>query len=131
MSEPWMVAWIPFVAFPIVWVGVCLLLGRLGGWGRMATHYRTSEPAPRGVEWFTTGTVGGVRYRNALVVAASPRGLYLSVLPLFRPGHPPLLVPWSAVQPGPPSRWFGARVRVRHGPTLMLPKRVLAQRPPD
>ncbi len=34
-----------------------------------------------------------------LTVGATPQGLYLSVVALFRPGHPPLLIDWSAVGP--------------------------------
>lgn len=31
-------------------------------------------------------------------VCISPMGLYLSVLPIFRVGHPPLLIPWREIQ---------------------------------
>jgi len=37
------------------------------------------------------------RYRNCLVVGASPTGLYLAVFFPFRVAHPPLFIPWNEV----------------------------------
>lgn len=38
-------------------------------------------------------------YRSSLNIHCQPAGLQLSVVFLFSFGHPPLLVPWSAIGP--------------------------------
>ncbi len=45
-----------------------------------------------------SGSVGRVSYRSCLTVHRSAEGLFLSVLLPFRPGHPPLFIPWNAVR---------------------------------
>jgi hypothetical protein len=35
--------------------------------------------------------------RSCLNFGSDETGLYLSVFPIFRPGHPPLLIPWSEI----------------------------------
>ncbi len=42
--------------------------------------------------------MGLVNYSSCLTVYVSKDGLYLSVWPMFRLGHPPLFLPWSAIQ---------------------------------
>ena len=37
-------------------------------------------------------------YSSVLNVVVSFEGIALRVFPLFRPGHPPLIIPWDAVQ---------------------------------
>ncbi len=41
--------------------------------------------------------MGPVSYRGVLTIRATPIGLLLSVMVLFRLGHPPLLIPWHAI----------------------------------
>lgn len=41
-----------------------------------------------------------------LVVALTSAGLYLAVFPPFRPGHPPLLIPWGEIEAREEGRWF-------------------------
>jgi hypothetical protein len=38
-----------------------------------------------------------VNYSGVLIIGASPRGLYLSVLLPFRFAHPPLFIPWTEI----------------------------------
>lgn len=45
-----------------------------------------------------SGMVGWVSYRNVLKVSAEQTGLYLAVFGLFRPGHPPLLLPYYDIK---------------------------------
>ncbi len=39
----------------------------------------------------------GANYNNCLTIGADPSGLYLTLLFLFRIGHPPLFIPWSEI----------------------------------
>jgi hypothetical protein len=93
------------VGFPLVWCAVVLLLSYVGGWQRMAAVYATDKP-PRGRSFaWVSARIGFVNYRNCLHVHVAPEGLHLATPWLFRIGHRPLLVPWSAVH-GERSRRF-------------------------
>lgn len=93
---------IPFVlpyVFPIffvgMWLAVCGVLAWMGGWSRMAGKYRARlKPAGKSF-WMLSGSVGWVSYNNCLIARVCEEGLYLAVWPIFRFGHPPLLIPWS------------------------------------
>ena len=71
-----------------------------------------------------SGTFGSwCHYNNILTVGYSETGLYLAVFFLFRVFHPPLLIPWSAIEKRTRSTyWFvkcdtleieGLRLRLR------------------
>jgi hypothetical protein len=50
---------------------------------------------------------GWANYNGCLTVGGNVEGLYLSVLFLFRPGHPPLFVPWIEISGRiEKRRWF-------------------------
>lgn len=87
------VAFIGFVAL------VMLLISYIGMWAWLAKWYRFDGVVPITTEThtFVSGFIGRSRYGGVLTVASLPEGLYLSVMPLFRPGHPPLLIPWGDV----------------------------------
>lgn len=42
--------------------------------------------------------MGPASYKNVLRVWIEPDGLRLGVVLPFRPGHPPLLIPWDAIE---------------------------------
>jgi hypothetical protein len=46
-------------------------------------------------------------------MGARPWGLYLSVLFPFRPGHPPLLIPWQDISATETKRGFGSGYEMR------------------
>jgi hypothetical protein len=92
--------YLPFLfplAFAAFWCGISFVLGIFSGWQRLALSYATDQ-APRGTPFsWQSGYVGVVRYRNCLNIRVAPEGLFLSTAWLFRLGHKPLLIPWSAV----------------------------------
>ena len=98
------------VAFPFVfaafWSFVCGVLGLASGWQGLAGRFRAPGPAPRPVATAHAlfGTLGLVSYRGVLNLDGSAAGLGLSVMVLFRPGHPPLRVPWEEVEALPPEK---------------------------
>ena len=70
---------------------------RTGGWSALAGSYARSD-RPEGTAFrFGSGNLGLASYRGCLWFVSGVRGLHVSVLFLFRPGHPPLFVPWSDV----------------------------------
>lgn len=81
-----------------IWFGLLHLLARIGGWSRLARHYRTFESFAGEAIRFQFGYVGYVRYKGALTFGADAKGLYLAMFALLRPGHPPLVVPWGQLE---------------------------------
>jgi hypothetical protein len=83
---------------PVFWCAVVGFLSLLGGWSRLGSRYATDK-TPRGtaLRW-QTGAVGLVSYRNVLKIDVAQDGLFLAMPWPFRIGHPPLFIPWSAVQ---------------------------------
>ncbi|GAB5537317.1 MAG: hypothetical protein Rubg2KO_35660 [Rubricoccaceae bacterium] len=80
--------------FPLFWSGVCVLISKMG-WSRLAAAYQTDAEATGETFRAVSGMVGVSSYRNVLTVSLEPEGLRLAVMVLFRPGHPPLLIPWG------------------------------------
>jgi ankyrin repeat protein len=74
---------------------------RMTGWSRLAGRF--AAPVALGGQTFArqdadVGTVGFIRIRNLMRAAALDKGLYLAMPTLARPGHPPLLVPWTEMR---------------------------------
>ena len=108
-TYPWVLA----VLFPVFWCGVLLGIGHLGGWARIASEYGLMDSF-EGRRWrFQSGRFGWAHYGNCLTVGAGPRGLHFSVFVIFRPGHPPILVPWGDVSAKPETVLFMKYVDLR------------------
>jgi hypothetical protein len=89
-------AFIPF--FVIFWCVISFLIATLSGWRALAQKFPMTSTF--------TGTTWGfqsarmrwtTRYGSCLNVGADPMGLKLSIIFLFRPGHPPLFVLWTEI----------------------------------
>ena len=97
-------AWLPAllvpVAFPVMWLSICTLFGRLSGWHHMARHYALPAEPPGVSTQLAGGRVGLVQYKGVLWVGADDAGLVLGVLLLWRRGHPWLRIPWERVRTG-------------------------------
>jgi hypothetical protein len=87
-----------FVFFAAMWVSVLYLIAMVSGWYELSKHFRF-----KGIFYGESFPFRSARMRfyvhfgNCLTVGADQSGLYLSVFPIFRIGHPPLLIPWSEV----------------------------------
>lgn len=91
-----------------LWVAVCFLLSIIGGWSRLAEHYR-SQSDFSGTKWqLQSGRLGLTNYGNSLTIGANDDGLYLAVFPLFRVGHPPLWIPWREITTTEHQGWLFA-----------------------
>jgi hypothetical protein len=91
------------LAFPFLfaglWIGVCSLLGRAGGWIRLAEAYGALGLDFHGQRLrFCSGAFNRVSYNGVLSFEAGPQGLAVSVFLPFRAGHPPFSVPWSDIR---------------------------------
>ena len=96
-----LIAVLAVVAFPFVFAGAWSLAlfanATIGGWSRLARSYRVDGERPGHAALVSGSFRHFVSYRGVLYVAGTPEGLHLSVLRLFRPAHPNLLVPWEQV----------------------------------
>lgn len=118
------------LAFPVVfvamWSGVLLLLGVVSGWRGLARRHATAHPPPPGAETVTRAALGLVGYGHTLEVGFLPDALDLRVVPMFRPGHAPLRIPWDQVRhEGEGFSLVGRVVKLRlgeGGPVLRLPE---------
>lgn len=110
------VAWF-LLLFAVAWLILCALLSLMGGWRRLATRFPASSDTGGEEFRFASMSLGSglfpVRYRNSLFVTVGHSGLGLSVVFLFRVMHPPLFIPWSAVETVRPEQsWMMNHVAV-------------------
>lgn len=59
-------------------------------------------------------------YHNCLTLGASQEGLYMSIMPLFRAGHPSLLIPWSQITIDSKNEYLGVRFKLGSYPWVSL-----------
>jgi len=99
---------IPFgvaVGVVILWAVVSYIVSFAGGWWKLAQRYRSERPLPAHRRAMQKGQMRfGSRYKSVLTLASDSEGIYLGVMYLFRPGHPPLFVPWTEVEVEAPKR---------------------------
>jgi hypothetical protein len=113
------------VYFLALWALVGAIVSFVGGWFSLARVYRTREPF-RGAKWrMQSGRMRWLmNYNNVLTIGASPQGLYLASLFLFRFMHPPLLVPWSEIKVQRKNGWVFEFVTFTMGHELAIPLRI-------
>ncbi|MEW5827100.1 MAG: hypothetical protein AB1778_09760 [Candidatus Bipolaricaulota bacterium] len=96
-----------------LWFFVLAISSWAGGWARLARSHRAPEPPAAGLARWLSGRFGVVSYSGVLAMRVDDLGLTLSAMWMFRPFHPPLFVPWHALQ-GDEVRSFLTRcVRLR------------------
>ena len=86
-----------------LWVAISCILSMIGGWFELGRAYRAVKPFD-GDRWrFQDAYLRLLTsYGGVPTVGANSEGLYASVFPIFRVGHPPLFIPWQdiTVRPG-------------------------------
>jgi hypothetical protein len=89
-------AFIP--VFVLFWCAISFFIAAMSGWMTLAKKFRVTS-AFTGVTWgFQSARMRWTsRYGSCLNVGADPVGLKLSIMFLFRPGHPPLFIPWNEI----------------------------------
>jgi hypothetical protein len=93
---------VALIGFPLVfigfWIVVTRLLSRLGGWGRLAERYAAGGlPDDGRILRRVTGMFGMTRYSRVLTVITTDTGIYIDIRRIYRSGHPPLFIPFSAM----------------------------------
>jgi len=125
MDGPWEISLI-VLAFPILfgamWIGVVSLLGAMSGWRSMAAAFPAAWDPTAQRFTFGSASIGWrgfpVSYRSILTVEVGDAGIGLSVMRMFGFNHPPMTIPWEAVEScteGFYAFWTGVEVRLRGG----------------
>ncbi len=96
---------LPLLGFIGFWVLLCNIIGYTSGWWSLARSYRHNEQFGG-----KSRRVHNVRLNRSnygtMTVGADANGLYLAAFFLFRPGHPPLFIPWADVTVTLVKGWF-------------------------
>lgn len=91
------------LAFALWWSFICWLIAVIGGWRALGRRYGVRR-LPAGKKYYFQSAAfspAGNRlgfpcnYGGGLTMIVSAEGLGLAILPIFRIGHPPLLIPWT------------------------------------
>lgn len=86
------------IFFSLLWIGITLLMSWIGGWGKVGKKYAATGAPPEGrVLKHVTGMFGMTRYKHVLTVITTDTGLYIENRKVFRLGHPPLFIPFTAI----------------------------------
>lgn len=91
------------IFFVSLWCFVCFLVSLFSGWHRLTGRFqKQSEPygetKSAGPFFYGVKMRFRTNYRNVIRITAAEDAVYLSMLFLFRIGHPPLRVPWKEIQ---------------------------------
>jgi hypothetical protein len=124
-QHPAAVAVIFPIYFLLLWLLVSTSISFVGGWHSLAEVYRTPVEF-NGQKWgMQSGQMRWLaNYNNILTIGASPQGLYLASVFLFRFAHPPLLVPWSEIKLQRKKGWVFEYVTFTLGHELAIPLRI-------
>ncbi len=103
---------IGFIAyFCALWIVVCIVISFVSGWWSLSRRYRTEYTPSTTINWASGTFRHIVGYHNVLRMTSNTEGLHLSVIKLFRLGHPPLFIPWSEIEVQPEKRFLFLRWR--------------------
>lgn len=87
------------VGFLCVWILVCLAVSGFSGWWALSNSYLSDTYAVVKRWRFQSAVMRMMTgYGSCLTFGVTDRGLALSILFLFRPGHPPLHIPWEDIE---------------------------------
>lgn len=93
------------VFFAVLWILICVFIGFVSGWRGLSRRFRCDRPPygdvrTAGPLFYSIYTRFWGHYSSVIRLTAAQDALYLSVLGLFRAGHPPLRIPWSEIRFG-------------------------------
>ena len=115
----------PFL-FPVFFIGLWIftlgVLSLISGWKQMEGRYRHPGGFQGDFLRFQSARMNLVNFRSVLNLGLNPEGLYMVPMVLFRPFHPPLLIPWEEIVAQPFKRTFyqGYQLQFRSAPGVRL-----------
>jgi len=101
----------------------------LSGWHALSLRFRAqSEPygdvKSAGPFFYNVYTRYWIHYSSVIRLTAASDALYLSVLALFRIGHPPLRIPWEEIRFSRTKYWWRRYVVLTLGAQERIPFRI-------
>jgi hypothetical protein len=84
--------------FLALWCGILTTLAAVGGWTALASRYPALGPPTGRVLRMQSARFGWIEYNGGLTMYVDDEGLRIAVWPIFRPGHPPMFLPWAALK---------------------------------
>lgn len=107
------------IVFPLFWSLICVLIGAVGGWRRLAQDYANDRDMMGDTFRMRSGRFGMLAsYSSVLNVTVGMEGISLRPIIFFRPGHQPILLPWHEMT----SIEFGSYF-LQHASTLHIRSR--------
>jgi len=96
LANPWLIVVIGVMG----WSVVLSLIARLSGWSLLAEYYEAADAYDGPRRRFQSISMERLKfvpsnYGGVVEFGADARGLHISLFILFRPFHPPLVIPWS------------------------------------
>jgi hypothetical protein len=118
--------------FPLVFilwfVIVITVVSYITGWRRLSECYHTDRPFDGKVLRFQSALMRwGSHYGGCLNAGANTEGLYLSLMFFFRPGHPPLFIPWSDIAVQEESTRMGKSVKLSFAKAPGIPLTITSE----
>ncbi len=112
--------WLPLAIFFLWWCFVVWLVGKISGWQELAEKYpggsQLDDPMVRWKWWQSVSMRAHCNYNNCLILGISPKGLALRMPFVFRVGHPPILLPWQAIESAEAGQtWWIKTLRLQVG----------------
>lgn len=116
-APPWVYVLLGLLAFLGIWCVVSSMISFLGGWWSLAKKYPAEETTfwiadagnERRFRW-TSLTMGPPyfpsNYGNCINVVVDDRGIEIRVMWMFRLMHPPVRIPWDAIESCETARFF-------------------------
>lgn len=110
MKLPLLLVIVLFLLFFVgLWCAICCILSLSSGWYALSKTYsrRTTTPTPGQTFGMSSMSVRSAsslfgalpaRYNNCLSITVGQQGIDISMFPLWRLLHPPLLIPWNAIE---------------------------------
>jgi hypothetical protein len=88
----WLITPVWFLA---VWCFVILMISFISGWSKLAKKFQAAEKYQGRTFYFQRVRLNnGCNYSGCLTLQLTAQGLYMNLWPIFRIGHPPLIIPW-------------------------------------
>lgn len=86
------------IVFICLWLFISVSISYISGWWSLSQYYRTKTYNFKKIWRFQTIAMRMMaRYGGCINIGVTDKGLFLSVLFLFRFAHPPLFIPWEDI----------------------------------
>ena len=117
------------VAFVLFWIFICLVISVMSGWLALAESFiQQSEPCGQiktaGPFFYVVYMRYWCHYSSVIRMTAADDAFYLSVLAIFRAGHPPLRIPWNEIHFSSTNLFLRTHIVLTLGNQERIPMRI-------